>query len=80
MIVKTVECDDWVQLYIDDVSVHEGHSLPYQQILPILVRDGRELDGWYRYELLGDEDDRWFRDLFTEYAPGELRLIEEFYG
>ncbi len=84
MIVRTVECDDWVQLYVEDTSVYEGHSLPHFFLMPHLL--GGTILKWERFELLPDKrdeeaeqmnvDDFWFHDKFSEYDPTQLRLIE----
>lgn len=47
VVVATVECDDWIGLYIADQLVCEGHSLPWHLLMQHI--DGCAIYEWSRY-------------------------------
>lgn len=86
MIVTTVECDDWIQMYCDDEQVYEGHSLPHIFAIPPLVKQA--VERWDRFELLPEAQDEeakemdvydyWFRNKLSDYPSGSLQIIESY--
>lgn len=86
MIITTIECDDWIQMFCDDEQVYEGHSLPHIFALPPLVH--HEIERWDRFNLLPEPrdevaeemnvDDFWFHAKLSEYSKDSLELIESY--
>jgi hypothetical protein len=73
--MATVECDDWIGLYLNDELVFEGHSLPWHKLMEFL--DGCYIAEWTRY----GASTEWMEETglgkrITSISPQVLRRIE----
>jgi hypothetical protein len=67
VVVTTVECDDWIGLYVGDQLVYEGHSLPWHFLMRHI--DGCAIYEWNRYRV----SDEWMEEVGLPKRSTQIR-------